>query len=125
VSFKTIREVQNAVWPVVRDSLDRVRESREATKKNPQATESARTRARKPWNRVICEETVWAIAKANMLATPKERAVIDAAQEWYCSWGGFGPEAEDKEDTELYEAVEKFLTQPEPPATVNPITPRT
>jgi hypothetical protein len=112
VSFKTIREVQNTVWPVVRDSLDRVRESREATKKNPNATESARTRARKPWNKVVSEETVWAIAKANLLATPDQRAVIEAATDWYYAWGGFGP-GPDEEDYELYGVVEKLLTPSE------------
>jgi hypothetical protein len=113
VSFKTIREVQNTVWPVVRDSLDRVRESREATKKNPNATESARTRARKPWNKVVSEETVWAIAKADLLATPRERAVIQAAVEWYKTWGqGLPPDSNDpQEDCDLHLAVQELLEE--------------
>jgi hypothetical protein len=113
VSFKTIRDTLTTVWPQVRESLDRVRESRDAVRANPGAASvSAQTRARRSWNKVVAEETIWAIAKADLLTTPQEREVLEAAKDWYYAWGGIGPRHDD-EDYELYGVVEKLLTTSE------------
>jgi len=110
VSFKTIRDTLTTVWPQVRESLDRVRESRDAVRANPDgASSSAQTRARRSWNKVVAEETIWAIAKADLLTTPQERKALETLKDWYYTWGGFGPGPDD-EDYELYGVAEKLLT---------------
>lgn len=109
MSYRTIRSAQQAVWPAVKDSIARHAASRRAVKEDPAvATVAARNRARKPWDRVVAEETVWAIAKADLLATPEQAAVIEAAREWARSW----PTDLDLDDEEvaLYTAVQALAT---------------
>lgn len=123
MSFKNIRAVQQQIWPMVRDSIDRVRDSRKAVEANPAgATSAALTRARKPWNKVVMEETVWAIAKSDLLITPEERTVLDRAIEWAESWDkADGPpdEMDAQEDCDLHLAVQELLTSQESGTTVN------
>lgn len=119
MSFRTVRVAQQTVWPRVRESLDRHRLSREAVKADRNATTAALARARKPWSRVVAEETVWAIAKEDLLATPEQAAVVKAAREWMKSWelvGGINREEDDRYDIALYDAVQVLLATFDPPA---------
>lgn len=104
MSFGTVRYAQKKIWPRVRDSLDRLRANREAALHDPSATTSALARAKKPWNRAVAEETVWALAHENLLATPEQQRVVQAARDW----ARFYDEIEDPcaEDEALYSAVQ-------------------
>ncbi len=83
MSFRDIRSAQKAVWPAVVESLRLRRAQRDAVHERPDlATAAATARARLPWNRVVADETIWAIAKADLLATPEHAAVVRAAREW-------------------------------------------
>src|SRR5688500_13896065 len=107
MSYKTIRRAQQAVWPAVKDSLEMQKASRQLVAEDPRgATASARSRAQKPWNKVVSEETVWAIAKADLLATPEQAAVIQAARRWAKSWEPLDLEDMDYEDRLLYRAIQ-------------------
>lgn len=120
MSFRTVRDAQQATWPRIRESLDRHRASRDLIKADPNATTAALARARKPWSRVVAEETVWAIAKEDLLATQQHAAVIQAAREWAASWANEGPptlaDGDDPCDVVLYAAVQNLATQFDPPA---------
>ena len=110
MSFRTVREAQQALWPTVRESLDRHRELRDRVKADRNATTAAQARARKPWSRVCSEETVWAAAKADRLATDLQVELVKAARAWYAC----GPDASDEEldaaDGALSRAVGAYLT---------------
>jgi hypothetical protein len=115
MSFHTIRAAQQAVWPRVKESLDRHRQSRRAVEANPDLhTAAARARARIPWNHVVANETVWAIAKADLLNTPEQAAVLAAAKAWVRSWEveGAPPNSQDDtpEDVALYGAVQEWAS---------------
>lgn len=110
MSFKTIRSAQREVWPAVQESLDINRQQRAAVANDPDgATTAAKKRASTPWNRVVANETVFAIAKADLLATPEQAAVIEAARKWADSFGDdppTNPLHDDPDDIALYEAIE-------------------
>ena len=115
MSFRSIRETQQRVWPAIQNSLERHRRAREIAQNDPLATKAAQARARKPWTRVVMEETVWALAKDDMLASPAASDVVQAARAWAASWAKDpdGPPAlgkDDREDVELYNAVQTLLT---------------
>lgn len=135
MSFRTVRDAQQATWPRIRESLDRHRLSRDAVKADPHPTTAALARARKPWSRVVAEEAVWAVAKEDLLATEQHAAVIQAARAWAKTFPEKPSlaEGDEPEDIALYEAVQTLATQFDPPAdedlpnellsaTVSPIT---
>lgn len=84
MSFKDIRHVQQDVWPDVERSVKLQDASRVAGERlDPRVlSKSARNRLRIPRDRVIADETVWAIARADLLAVPEAAEVIRAAREW-------------------------------------------
>lgn len=112
MTFQTIRSAQQAIWPTIKESLDIIRAQRHAVADNPEvATKAAKARARLPWNRVVANEAVWAIAKADLLATPEQAEVVQAAREWALSWTDPPTEREDEpEDVALYNAVQALAT---------------
>lgn len=118
MSFVDIRHAQQEIWPQVQQSLDLHRAHREAVKADPNgATPAARARARRPWNRVVADEAVWAMAKSDRLLTDEQSAVIRAAKEWARVWA-----AEDDinemtpDEKDLYAAVQTLATVFDPPA---------
>lgn len=116
MSFQTIRSAQQTIWPKVRDSLDRIRASREAVNEN--STSAAKARARVPWNHVVANEAVWAIAKSDLLATPEAAAVVTAAREWLATTGpdmAEFPELYDPIDFALRDAVQNYVASFDPP----------
>lgn len=117
MSFQTIRSAQQTIWPKVRESLDRIRVAREAVTKD--STPAAQARARIPWNHVVANEAVWAIAKSDLLATPEAAAVVTAAREWLATTGpdmAEFPELYDPIDFALRDAVQAYVTSFDPPA---------
>jgi len=117
MSFQTIRSAQQAIWPKVRDSLDRIRAAREAVNEN--STSAAKARARIPWNHVVANEAVWAIAKSDLLATPEAAAVIKAAREWLATVGpdmAQYPQDFDPCDFALRDAIQTYVASFDPPA---------
>lgn len=83
MSFKDIRHVQQDVWPDVERSVRLQDASREAALRDPRGlTKSALRRSKMDRDRVIADETVWAIARADLLATPEAAGVIQAARAW-------------------------------------------
>lgn len=112
MSYQTIRAAQQAVWPAVGRSLALHRGHREAAHANPRlVSAAARARARVPWNRVVANETVWAIAKADLLNTPEQADVLRAARAWVKSWSNPPRDPVDlPEDIELYRAVQALVT---------------
>lgn len=120
MNFKAIRHTQQDVWPTVRDSLDRVRKARDLVKNDPHASPASVTRSKIHWNRVVANETVWAIAHANLLATPEQAAVIEAAKAWVQTWKeeGMVPstgEGDHVTDVNLYRAVQELVATFEVP----------
>ena len=116
MSYRTIREAQKTIWPAVQESLERHRAARRAIEADPRsASTAARVRANRPWNRVVAEETVWAVAKADLLNTPEDAAVIQAARAWARSWSSPPDEHDEKEDRALYAAVQALAATPEIP----------
>jgi hypothetical protein len=93
----------------VRKSLDIRRLQREAVANDPSPTRAAVTRSRIPWNRVVADETVWAIAKADLLCSEETAAVIEAAKAWTKSFSS-PPRADldDPTDIALYAAVQSL-----------------
>lgn len=117
MSFQTIRSAQQTIWPKVRESLDHIRVAREAVTKD--STPAAQARARIPWNHVVANEAVWAIAKSDLLATPEAAAVVTAAREWLATTGpdmAEFPEDYDPIDFALRDAVQAYVTSFDPPA---------
>lgn len=117
MSFQTIRSAQQTIWPKVRESLDRIRVAREAVTKD--STPAAQARARIPWNHVVANEAVWAIAKSDLLATPEAAAVVTAAREWLATTGpdmAEFPELYDPIDFALRDAVQAYVISFDPPA---------
>jgi hypothetical protein len=110
MSFQTIRQAQQRAWPRVRESLGIRKAQREAVHADPAtATAAATARARIPWNRVVADETVWALAKEDLLNTPEDAEVIKAARAWAASWPNGQPptsDTDEPEDTALYAAVQ-------------------
>lgn len=119
MSFRTIRSAQQAIWPRVWESLERHRHSRKLVADNPKAHgAAARSRANVPWNRVVANETIWAIAKADLLNTPEQADVLTAARAWAKSWQDCGPPSsstDDQTDIDLYNAVQKLASFAEIP----------
>lgn len=118
MAFIDIRHAQQEVWPAVQQSLDLHRAHREAVKADPNgATSAAKARARKTWNRVVADEAVWAIAKADRLLTDETSAVIKAAKEWARIWAAEDDINEMTPDEKaLYDAVQTLATVFDPPA---------
>lgn len=115
MSFRTIRQAQTSVWPAVKKSIELQKAARDEVRENPRgATRAAQTRAALPWNRVVANETVWAIAKADLLMTPEHAGVIDAAREWVASWDEDILDDMDAEERRLYAAVQALATAFEP-----------
>lgn len=118
MSFRTIRDAQQTVWPRVKDSLDRHRHSRKLVEQDPSAhSAAAKARARVPWNHVVANETVWAIAKADLLNTAEQAAVLQAARAWAKSWQTLGPPSlstgDEQTDVDLYNAVQALASYAE------------
>ncbi len=117
MSFQTIRSAQQTIWPKVRESLDRIRVAREAVNEN--STAAAKARARIPWNHVVANEAVWAMAKSDLLATPESANVVEVARRWLATTGpdmAEFPEDYDKIDFELRDAIQAYVTSFDPPA---------
>lgn len=113
MSYRTIRDAQQAIWPAVQASIERHRASREKVKlEGRAATAAAQARARVPWNRVVANEAVWAIAKADLLATKEEAAVVQAAREWAASWEDALSDMDPELDRPLYDAVQALIATP-------------
>jgi hypothetical protein len=114
MSYRDIRNAQQAVWPAIVASLDRHRASRLAIRRDPNPTVAAAARSRKPWDRVVAEETVWTLAKADLLCLPEQAAVVKAAKEWAASWMSLppNPEVDEEADVALYAAVQALATAP-------------
>lgn len=112
MTYRTIRDAQQAIWPAVQASIERHRASREKVKLDGRAaTAAAQARARVPWNRVVANEAVWAIAKADLLATKEQAAVVQAAREWAKSWGDDFADMVPA-DEKLYDAVQVLVATP-------------
>ena len=112
--FQTIRSAQQTIWPKVRDNLDRIRVARESVTKD--STAAAQARARVPWNHVVANEAVWAIAKSDLLATPEQAAVVQAAKRWVATWDESDLSTMDGEERALYRAVQAYAASFDPPA---------
>lgn len=111
MSFQTIRHAQAAIWPRVSASLKLHRAHRENLPANP--TAAALARAKKPWDRVVAEEAVWALAKEDLLLTEEARAVIRAARVWAAVDVSRVDDATlDRIDDVLYDAVQALATAP-------------
>lgn len=111
MTFQTIRSAQQAIWPAVQESLGIIRAQRHAVQENPEvATKAAKARARTPWNRVVANEAVWAIAKADLLATPEQAAVVRAARAWVRTAPDDFLKQADDEERALYAAVQALAT---------------
>jgi hypothetical protein len=112
MTFRDIRHAQQRIWPAVQDSIARHTAARDAL--TVDSSTAAKARARKPWNRVVMEESVWAMAHEDLLATPEAAEVVRAAKEWAASWpeppeeNGSDPEA--LTDCALYQAVQALAS---------------
>jgi hypothetical protein len=108
-----VRTTTQAAWPAVKTSLEIHNAQRRAVKADPHgATQSARSRAEKPWSRVVAEETVWALAKQGLVCSEEQHAVVEAAKAWVRAFGNDvagDPDAE-PEDVELYRAVQALAS---------------
>lgn len=113
MSFRTITKAQQAVWPLVQQSLRLHRASRQAYRRGEPVSAKAAQNAERSWDRIVMEETVWATAKSDLLLTPATRAVIEAAR----AWAKVGPISDDygddPEDIALYKAVQELAVDPE------------
>lgn len=110
MSFQTIRSAQQTIWPKVRDNLDRIRAAREAVTKD--STPAAQARARIPWNHVVANEAVWALAKSDLLASPEQAKVIEVSRRWLATTGpdmAQYPEDYDPIDFELRDAINTYV----------------
>jgi hypothetical protein len=106
---ESIRHAQQRAWPAVRASLIRVRASRDVVLRDPHnATTAALARAKRNWDHVVADETVWALAKDGLLATEENAAVVRAAQAWVRTWDLQELATMDGEERALYEAVQLF-----------------
>lgn len=118
MSFKTVRHAQNTVWPSVRESLRLHQASRAAAREGKKLSSMEERDAKKSWNRVVSEETVWAIAKSDLLASPEAAAVVDAAKQWLRD---VGPEMIEYPndfgfaDRKLRDAVQSLAASFDPP----------
>jgi hypothetical protein len=125
MNHKAIRHIQQTAWPAVRDSLERVKAARALANQHPErVSQSARNRARISWNRCIADETVWALVKADLIATPEQQAVVKAAKEWVASWkrDGEAPSlstGDHRTDVDLYNAVQELAVSIEIPHDVD------
>jgi hypothetical protein len=107
---RNIREAQSHFWPTVRDSIERHKASRASLERN--ASPAAQARARRPLFRVVFDETIWALAKAHRLNTAEQAQVIEAACAWAKVYGEL--EEPEKEDRDLYRAVQEMRATFEP-----------
>ena len=83
MSYKDIRHAQRVVWPEVEKSMRRQDAARLVVQRRPELhTSSARRRARTPRDEVIAQETIWALAKNDLLLTPATQKVIQVARRW-------------------------------------------
>lgn len=118
MSYKTVRHAQNAVWPTVRESLRLHQASRAAAWEGKKLSRMEERDAKKSWNRVVSEETVWAIARSDLLASPEEAAVLAAAKQWLRDVGPEMieyPEEFGFADRKLRDAVQALATSFDPP----------
>lgn len=106
MTFQSIRHAQQRVWPAVQKSLVLVRAQRDAVRNDRHPSKSAEARAKIPWNRVVANETVWALAKDDMLATEEQAAVVAAARAWVTTWEEDGLSSMDEQERALYDAVQ-------------------
>jgi len=112
MSYRTIRQAQQVAWPKVKQSLGLHKASRAALRHGEHGSAMEVRDARKSWDRVVMDETVWAIAKADLLASPEHAAVIQAARNW-AKLGPIGSDWGDSdEDIALYNAVQALATAP-------------
>ena len=129
MSYRTIRQAQQAIWPRVKISLGLHRASRAALRngRGGKVTAMQERDARKSWDRIVMDEAVWALAKADLLASPEQAAVITAAREWVRIVGPdvvLDRQAGDDDPTiaadwKLYQAVQALATAP-----MNPVDER-
>lgn len=117
MSFKTVRHAQNTVWPPVRESLRLHQASRAAAREGKKLSSMEERDAKKSWNRVVSEETVWAIAKSDLLASPEVAAVVNAAKDWVhgCAELEILPSDLDPQERALYDAVQALAASFDPP----------
>lgn len=114
---RQVRQTASAVWPAVKTSLDIVNANRKAVLADPgSATPAALSRARRPWSRVVLEESLWALGRQGYLCSPEQAAVIQAAQDWVKSWPkDLPPDDNDpEEDRVLYDAVQVLAATVDP-----------
>ena len=113
MSFKTVRQGQNTVWPTVRESLRLHQASRAAAREGKKLSRMEERDNAKSWNRVVSEETVWAIARADLLASPEHAAVIQAAIKWTAGLEPLGltPDDLDTDERALYDAVQTYVAE--------------
>ncbi len=113
MSYKDIRHAQAQVWPAVEASMKRQDLSRLLTNQDPAGhTSSARRRARIPRDQVVVTETIWALAKADLLCNGETQKLIDAVRKWYKAVGpdmAEYPVEFDPEDFALREALNNYL----------------
>lgn len=116
MSYRTVRQAQNAVWPPVRKSLELHQASRRAAREGQQLSRMEERDNAKSWNRVVSEETIWAIAKADLLSTPEHAAVVKAAKDWVTSCRDLGLDVSDLDAQEraLYDSVQSLAASFEP-----------
>jgi len=112
MSFQTITKAQQAVWPAVKQSLRLHRLSRQAYHRGDPVTAKAAQNAERSWDRIVMEETVWAVAKADLLSVPSVAELVKAAR----AWAALGVVSKDlgdsDEDIALYKAVQDLATDP-------------
>lgn len=118
MSYRTVRQAQNAVWPPVRQSLELHQASRRAGREGKALSRMEERDNAKSWNRVVSEETIWAIAKADLLSTPEHAAVIKAAKAWASSCNEMGLTLSDLDTQEraLFDALQELAVSFDPPA---------
>lgn len=115
MSYRTVASAQQAVWPKVRESLRLHRASRAAAARGEALSNMEKRDARKSMEHIAANETVWAIAKADLLNSPEQAAVLRAARVWAKAIGPYlinEPHNAEPEEHELYRAVQELATDP-------------
>jgi len=116
MSYRTVASAQKTVWPAVKKSLRLHRLSRQAVACGAEVSAKARQNADRSWDRIVMEETIWATAKADLLASPEHAALVQAARNWAKTWKSTPPSVADHDDdpadVALYKAIQDLATSP-------------
>jgi len=112
MSYKTVRQAQQAAWPKVKESMRLHRASRAAHLRGEQLSSMEQRDLRKSIERVASDETVWALAKMDLLASQARADVIIAARDWAKSCPPLSEYDMDAEEAALYAAVQALATDP-------------